>query len=84
MNNYKRGTVETTYDALVKTFGKPDFFNGDKTTVEWEFEREINGRMELITIYDWKQTSTPKGIFHWSIGGTSDQNPAIVARELGI
>jgi|TARA_B100002003_G_scaffold251539_1_gene295723 hypothetical protein len=74
-----RGTVKATYAELVKMFGKPTYEGGDKVSVSWslEFEVEEPDGIELgepdydyviATVYDWKEPSTPTGEYDWHIG----------------
>lgn len=64
-----QGYVETTYDRLVALFGQ-GLGGGDKTTQEWILEFSDG---TVATIYDWKEYSTPLGMYHWHIGGTNKQ-----------
>ena len=76
-----QGYTKTTFAALVATMGKPHSRNGDKTTVEWSWKLE-NG--ESFTVYDWKERSTPEGIYMWHIGGHSQQALAAFRRFTGL
>jgi len=62
------GYVMTDYNTLVKKLGNPHIRGGDKTTCEWQIviENEV-----VATIYDWKESKTPKGMYRWHIGGNS-------------
>jgi hypothetical protein len=63
-----QGHIETTYDELVKVFGKPIYgpdADEDKTTCEWCLWIEGS----LVTIYDWKTRCTPFDTYSWHIGG---------------
>jgi hypothetical protein len=62
-----KGYCATTYSDLVSLLGLPHKRCSDKTTVEWAF-RCNNGT--IFTVYDWKQPSTPTGLYRWHIGGT--------------
>ena len=64
-----QGYVETTFDRLVDLFGD-GLGGGDKTTQEWVLEFSDG---TIATVYDWKEYSTPKGMYAWHIGGTSLQ-----------
>jgi hypothetical protein len=62
------GYVETTYGALVALLGMPQRIAGDKITAEWGFRCADGTR---FTVYDWKQSATPLGLYRWHIGGNS-------------
>jgi len=82
MNNYKinqkttsadgtslMGYLPTTYSKLVELFGEPKGGSSDgKTTCEWCLEFEDG---TVVTVYDWKQESTPTSLYNWSVGGYS-------------
>jgi len=63
-----QGTINTSYDRLVKLFGEPTKFDdGDgKIQVEWMM-KFTDGT--LATIYDWKEIDEPEGVTEWHIGG---------------
>ena len=61
-----RGYVKTTYDELVNVFGEPTKLKGDKVNVEWTIKFSDG---TVATIYDWKQSETPMGVYDWHIGG---------------
>jgi hypothetical protein len=68
------GKITTTYDDLVKNFGKPTFRGGDNITSEWNLDfyvEDDEGEEDHIvaTIYDWNMDSTPFGEHTWNIGG---------------
>ena len=67
-----QGYIETTYDELVKVFGKPTELegDGDKVTVEWILQFSDG---TVATIYDWKLSETPMGVYNWHIGGRSQR-----------
>jgi hypothetical protein len=65
-----QGYIETTYDELVNVFGKPTELKGDKTNVEWVI-RFSDGT--VASIYDWKLSETPMGVYRWHIGGRSQR-----------
>ena len=70
-----QGYIETTYDQLVKVFGKPANLEGDKVTVEWSI-LFFDGT--IATIYDWKLSETPMGVYRWHIGGKSQRAVELV------
>lgn len=55
-----------SYDELVKVFGEPTYFGGDKSTCGWDLEFEDG---TIATIYDWKTQYTPLNEYNWHIGG---------------
>jgi len=61
-----RGYIKTTYDELVNVFGEPTTLKGDKVNVEWTIKFSDG---TVATIYDWKQSETPMGVYDWHIGG---------------
>jgi len=61
-----QGYIATTYDKLVETFGDPNGGPGDKTNSEWILKFPDG---TIATIYDWKQSVTPRNLYHWHIGG---------------
>jgi len=63
-----QGTIATTYDKLVQTFGEPNGGPGDKTNSEWILKFPDG---TIATIYDWKLSQTPKDLYDWHIGGHS-------------
>ena len=64
--------IETSFDNLVKAFGKPhDDGDGYKTNAEWQF---ITDDGVVFTLYNWKNGITYGGlpvedITVWNIGG---------------
>lgn len=77
--SHLQGYVFTTYDELVKTFGEPHCFDGDKTTVEWMLKFD-NG--DVVTIYDYKEWETPKHLYQWHIGGFNKNAKRLVIKAL--
>lgn len=74
-NNYRDadmtslvGEINTTYEKLYKTFGKP-LPGGDKTNSEWII-KFADG--QVATIYDWKMPETPTYEYDWHIGGNKE------------
>ena len=65
-----QGYIETTYDELVKVFGKPTELGGYKITVEWILQFSDG---TVASIYDWKLSETPMGTYRWHIGGKSQR-----------
>jgi hypothetical protein len=71
-----QGTVETSYDNLVKIFGEPHLKGetGNKTDVEWAFKFDDG---TISTIYNWKDGLCYQGddgdpvetITDWHVGG---------------
>lgn len=74
------GYMRTTYDDIVKVLGEPHYVSdgSDKITAEW-YIRFVDG--PLVTIYDYKEEETPKGLYDWHIGGIS-KNALIFISEL--
>lgn len=72
------GYVRTDYKTLVKKLGKPHITCGDKVTCEWQIV--IDG--EVATIYDWKESKTPKDMYNWHIGGNNKRVVTMVQNFL--
>lgn len=62
-----QGSTYTTFDTLVELLGESSG-SGDKVTQEWIIEFSDG---TIATIYDWKEYSTPMGLYDWHIGGHS-------------
>jgi len=60
-----QGYITIKFADLVSVLGKPHFENGDKITAEWA----IQIGDAVITIYDYKEDVTPKGLYDWHVGG---------------
>lgn len=50
----RQGTIEAVPATLTKLFGKPEAGDGWKVSTEWVFQNDLG---ELVSIYDFKQTS---------------------------
>tara|TARA_R110000868_G_scaffold114309_6_gene306328 strand:- start:7935 stop:8243 length:309 start_codon:yes stop_codon:yes gene_type:complete len=74
------GYVITSYDDLVKVFGKPVITN-EKTNVVWTV-RFDDDKKTVATIYDWKERSIPMGKYAWHIGGHSAEAVRLVQEML--
>lgn len=65
-----QGHIEATYSELLAVFGAPtygpDDEDSDKVTCAWELELEDG---TVATIYDWKESKTPRDSYCWHIGG---------------
>jgi len=61
-----QGYVKTTYDKLVEVFGEPNCYAGGKTTCEWNL-KFADGT--IASIYDYKESETPKYEYDWHVGG---------------
>jgi hypothetical protein len=70
-----QGCIETTYDELVNVFGEPTELEGDKVTVEWTI---LFSDGTVASIYDWKLSETPMGVYKWHIGGMSQRAVELV------
>ncbi len=65
-----QGYIETTYVELVNVFGKPTELSGGKVSVEWIIRFSDD---TVASIYDWKLSETPMGVYKWHIGGRSQR-----------
>jgi hypothetical protein len=70
-----QGYIKTTYDELVNVFGKPTTLEGDKVNVEWTIKFSDG---TVATIYDWKLSETPMGVYDWHIGGHTQRAVELV------
>lgn len=89
-----RGTMLADYATLVKAFGKPHdctkegpWRSGDnKVRAEWAFKAWHEGKLIILTIYDYKEYDRPvEQVTRWSIGLKGDIQVAagFLASKLG-
>lgn len=88
VSNHLVGTINYSYETLVRVFGEPDpmVFDNCKSDAGWETTAIMAGRK--ISIYNWKDgpnycgsEGTPvEQIVQWNIGGTSPYDVALVKR----
>ncbi len=70
-----QGEVTVGYSDLLRAFGEPSDFHGDK--VDWEWIIEKDG--VIATIYNWKNGPKygykvqPSDLIEWNIGGHSSE-----------
>lgn len=82
---HNQGQIETSFDNLVKAFGKPhDDGDGYKTNAEWQF---ITDDGVVFTLYNWKNGITYGGlpvedITIWNIGGFDSRAVEAVKERL--
>jgi hypothetical protein len=69
-NTCLQGYIRTTYDELVNIFGLPTEYKGDKLNVQWAI---LFSNGVVATIYDWKMSAAPLGVYDWHIGGKSKE-----------
>jgi len=78
-----KGYVTTTKANLVKAFGEPNEYYGDKVNLEWRFVFETDGADVVATVYDWKNYDyrlTDDEVYEFHVGGrTHEVVPAIVS-----
>lgn len=76
-----RGTMCADYETLVQAFGKPHdctqegpWRSGDgKIRAEWAFKAFADGKLIVLTIYDYKEYNKPvEKVTEWSIGLKGD------------
>lgn len=62
------GTIQATKAQLIKAFGNPINYYGDRITTEWRLKFSDG---QVATIYDWKLCTTPpdETVIAWCIGG---------------
>jgi hypothetical protein len=65
-----QGTVNTSYNRLVETFGEPTGFASDDGKVQAEWAIKFNDGT-LATVYDWKEDKSMYDVREWHIGGHS-------------
>ena len=76
-----QGYIETTYDELVSVFGEPTTLEGDKVNVQWIIKSEFG---TVATIYDWKLSETPMGVYDWHIGGFNQRAAELVTNCMSV
>ena len=76
-----QGYIKTTYDELVNVFGEPTTFQGDKITAEWIIKFSDG---TVATIYDWKLSETPMGVYDWHIGGFNQRAVELVTNCMSV
>jgi len=77
----RQGSIESTYDDLVKVFGPPQFGPNDdmdgKVSCEWTMRADCDGKEVVATIHDWKNYKSDDceevctqmtGLAYWSVG----------------
>lgn len=67
----KLGTINVSFETLVRLFGDPYTGKQDKTNYEWH----ILVDKKLFTIYDYRG-------FQWSIGGKKGADPSALIRYI--
>ena len=73
-----QGYIRTTYDQLKSVLGDPVYEDGDdKVTCEWIIKFSDG---TVATVYDWKESSTPKGEYEWHIGGHNQKSVAAILK----
>ena len=78
-----KGSVKTFYSDLVDAFGEPTFdFKDDldKVNCEWNLRFDDG---TVATIYDWKMSEVPMGLYDWHIGGRDYKAVDKVMKYLG-
>ena len=73
-----QGYITTDYTTLFATFGE-SMGSGDKCTQEWIL---VGQDGTVATVYDWKVSRTPMGLYRWHIGGTSQKAVQLVEDAL--
>jgi hypothetical protein len=75
-----KGHINTTFQELIDTFGKPNKDASDKVWNEWSirfsvYDEEMNEEDDhYVTVYDWKEThpnQSRSGTYRWHIGSKS-------------
>ena len=72
------GYMSVNYDKLVKLFGEPALFVGDKVQAEWI----LKFGDKVLTIYDWKEHVDPEFVTAWHIGGADKADLALLRSVL--
>jgi hypothetical protein len=77
-----QGTINITYNELVRLFGEPPFDgDGEKVTCEWILD--IDGH--IVTIYDWKiyqYDINVTELTNWHIGGNDGKSVDLLKQVL--
>ena len=76
-----QGYIKTTYDELVNVFGEPTTLKGDKVNVEWTIKFSDG---TVATIYDWKLSAVPMGVYDWHIGGYTQRAVELVTNCMSV
>ena len=75
-----KGHINTTFQELIDTFGKPNKDASDKVWNEWSIRFTVpdydgyDSEEVYATIYDWKEThpnQSKSGDYRWHIGSKS-------------
>jgi hypothetical protein len=75
-----QGHLDITFQELNIILGKPILSNSDKTKAEWRIEGEVNGKLVIATIYDWKTNKNPEYVTDWHIGGYNDLSVSLIRK----
>ena len=86
-----QGHIDTTFGALVCTFGEPTV--GDEYKTDWEWEIEFSDGT-VATVYNWKNGPNYSRQYHekglradqiteWHVGGHKGEALALVKQALG-
>ena len=89
-----KGTIKTTYDKLVKTFGEPTFTDAspyEKVNAQWAMEFKVpftddtgieDFETDTATVYNWKDGYIPTEVYDWHIGGFDNEAVDCVQKVL--
>lgn len=83
LTSFHNETITCDYNALVEAFGEPEHYSNDKVQTEWEID--IPGTNDTITIYDWKEygRNVCDGLpVVWHIGRRKSMDIAVVSDYL--
>lgn len=72
-----QGYITIPMAEIVEKLGAPTFTMGDKVTAEWH----VQIGDAVITIYDYKEETTPLRQYDWHIGGF-DSSVLVHVRQL--
>lgn len=77
---YHVDDVTSSYQKLIKLFGKPQkvYADPDKVRVTWVFK---DAKGNIITLYDWKEFGVPLSeVRDWNIGGKGPKSKEAAAK----
>ena len=89
-----KGTIKTTYDKLVETFGEPTFTDAspyEKVNAQWAIECKVpftddtgieDFETVTATVYNWKDGYIPTQKYDWHIGGFDNEAVECVEKVL--
>ena len=75
----QQGDIDATYSQLVRLFGEPEIGANAKAIVMWSIVFPCG---TVATVYLWKESSVPRGMHQWSVGGHSCDATRLVTEAI--